>query len=178
MRGGLRTYNALDHAGAEFLRRLRDLLFRRIGDEGGNRRAGARNERAEAADDRAAEHGGNGSLEVGLARPHVAQAHLGVLGVDRLDLIDAVHELGDAEQAERQRHQLDAVRELREPEGETLGAGLDVLADHAEQQSQHRHRHALERRAARQRRACQQAEQHQRADLGRPELQRHPHQDG
>ena len=42
---------------------------------------------------------------------------------------------------------------------------------------QHGHGDALERRTARQRRAGQQAEQHQRTDFGRTEFKRHHHQD-
>ena len=38
---------------------------------------------------------------------------LAYVRVDRRDLIDAVHELGDAEQAERQRDEFDAVVEMR-----------------------------------------------------------------
>ena len=62
------------------------------------------------------------------------------------------------------------------PEGVALRAGLKIGADAAENKPEHRHRHALERRAARQCRAGEQAEQHQRADLGRTELQRRLHQ--
>ncbi len=51
-----------------------------------------------------------------------------------------------------------------------------VGAHQAEDQPQHGHRNALERRAASQRRACEQAQQHQRADLRRAELQGDLHQ--
>ena len=53
-------------------------------------------------------------------------------------LIDAVHELADDKQSQRQRDQLDSVRELRQPERKTLGAGLEVLANCGKQQSQSR----------------------------------------
>ena len=105
------------------------------------------------------------------------KADIGIFDVDRRDLIDAVHELGDAEQAERERDQFDAVVELGHAERVALRAGLEVGADRAEEQAQHGHRHAFDRRAARQRRAGEQAEQHQRADFGRAELQRRPHQE-
>ena len=91
-------------------------------------------------------------------------------------MIDAVHELGNAEQAERQRDQFDAVIEFGHAEGVALRAGLEIGADRAEKQAEHRHGYALDRRAARQRRSRQQAEQHERADFGRTELQRRPHQ--
>ena len=57
-------------------------------------------------------------------------------------------------------------------ECEAFRAGLEVGADDAEHQAEHRHRHALERRTARQRRARQQAQQHQRTDFGGTEFQR------
>ena len=66
------------------------------------------------------------------------QAHIGVLGVDRRHLIDAVHELAYDKQSQRQRDQLVSVRELRQPERKTLGAGLEVLANCGKQQSQSR----------------------------------------
>ncbi len=53
------------------------------------------------------------------------------------DLIDAVHELGDAEQAERQRDQLDAVVEFGHAERVALRAGFEIGADRAKEQPEH-----------------------------------------
>ncbi len=173
---GFRADHAFDQAGAEFLRMFGDSLFGGVSDEGGDGRAGAGNERAQAADDGAAPHREEGAFHIGLGRPHVLEGDVGIFGVDRRHLIDAVHELGDAEQSQRQRDQLDAVIELGHAKRVAFRAGFQIGADRAEEQSQHRHGDALDRRAARQGRAGQQAEQHQRADFGRAELQRSAHQ--
>ena len=135
------------------------------------------NQRAQAADERTAEHRRYRAPHFFSGRPHVLEGDLGIFGVDGGNLIDAVHELGNAEQAERQRDQFDAVLEMEHPEGEAFGAGLHVGADNAEHQTEHGHGDALERRAARQRRAGKQAKQHQRRDFGRAEFQRHRDQD-
>src|SRR5258705_399549 len=178
MRRSLRADHALDRPMAEAFRGLRYLLLGRIGHEGRDGGPGTRYEGAQAADDGPAQHREEGLLQVGLGGPHVAQPHLGIFGVGLDDLVDAVHEFGDAEQAERERDELDAVVELGQPEGEPLRAGLDVGSDDAEHQPEHRHGDALDGRAARQRRAGEQAQQHERADFGRTELQCRPHQQG
>ena len=56
MRRGLGARHALDRAVAEALRRLRYLLLGGVGDERGDGRPGARDQRAEAAEKRAADH--------------------------------------------------------------------------------------------------------------------------
>ena len=119
---GFRAGHAFERSGAEPLGRLRDTLFGRVGDERRDGRAGAGNQRAQTADQRAAQHRENRQLEIGFGRPQIAEADFGISGADRRDLVDAVHELGDAEQAERQRDELDAVVELGQPERVTLGA--------------------------------------------------------
>src|SRR3984957_11538346 len=177
---GLWTDHALDKASTEFLliypEKPRKLLYSGVGDEGRYRRSGAGNERAQTAGDSAKEHRADRPSKFSLGRPHVFEADIGVSGVDGRNLIDAVHELGDAEQAERQRARFDTVVELGHAEGEALRPGFKVGADGAEKESEHGHGHAFERRSTRQRRAGQQAKQHERADLGRAELQRRPHQ--
>ena len=45
-----------------------------------------------------------------------------VLAADELHAVDVAQEVGDAEQAQRQRHQLDAVGQLGEAEGEARRA--------------------------------------------------------
>ena len=121
----------------------------------------------------AADHRPERQLEVGLRRKHVGDADLGVFHIDGFGIVDAVHELGDAEHAERQRDDFDAVEQFGDAEGEAGLSGLDVGSDDADQQAEHRHRDALERRSLRQRRAREQAHQHQRANFGRAEFERH-----
>ena len=121
----------------------------------------------------AADHRPERQLQVGLRREHVGDADLGVSHVDGFGVVDAVQELGDAEHAERQRNDFDAVEQFGDAEGEARLAGLDVGADDAEQQAEHRHGDALERGALGERRSRDQAHQHQRAHFGRAEFQRH-----
>ena len=173
MRRRLGACDALDRAVTETLRRLRYLLLGGVGHERGDGRSGARNQRAEAAEKRAADHRPERQLEIGLRRKHVGDADLGVSHVDVFGVVDAVHELGDAEHAERQRDDFDAVEQFGDAEGEAGLPGLDVGADDADQQAEHRHRDALERRSLRQRRARQQSDQHQRTHLGGSEFERH-----
>ncbi len=54
-------------------------------------------------------------------------------------LLMLVHELGDAEHAERQRDDLDAIEQFGDAEGETRLPGLDVGTDDADQEPEHRH---------------------------------------
>ena len=89
------------------------LRSKRVGDEGRDRRAGARHRAEQRPDQRAAHHREERLLQLGPARAHVAQAHLGLVA-DELHPVDAAQEIGDAEQAQRQRHQLDAGRSARE----------------------------------------------------------------
>ncbi len=158
---------------AEALRRLRYLLLGGVGHERGDGRSGARNQRAETAEKGAADHRPEGFLEIRFRRKHVGDTDLGVSQVHGLGIVDAVHELGDAEHAERQRDDLDAVEQFSDAEGETRLSRLDVGADDADQEPEHRHGDALERRPLRQRRTCQQSDQHQRTDFGGSEFERH-----
>ena len=173
MRRGLGTGDAFDRAVAETLRRLRDLLLGGVGHERGDGRSGARDQRAQAAEQGAADHRPERQLEIGLRRKHVGDADLGVFHVDGFGVVDAVHELGDAEHAERQRDDFDAVEQFGDAEGEARLSGLDVGADDADQQAENRHRDALERRSLGQRRAREQSHQHQRTDFGGAEFERH-----
>src|SRR6185369_1346490 len=82
MRRGLRAGDAFDHASAEFLRRLGDFLFHRVGHEGSDGRPGAGDERAQAADDGAAEHGRHRTAEFIARRLEILELDVGVFGVD------------------------------------------------------------------------------------------------
>jgi hypothetical protein len=73
-------------------------------------------------------------------------------------LIHAIHEFGNAEQAERQRDQFDAIVEFGHAECVAFRAGFEIGADRTEEQPEDGHGDALDRRAARQRRAGKQAQ--------------------
>ena len=121
--------------------------------------------------------GQNARLRSALRRPHVANADLGVVACRLVGIwLTLFMNSAMPNRPSASADDLDAVEQLGEAEGEARRAGLDVGADDADRQAEHRHGDALERRAARQRRAREQAQQHQRADFGRAELQRHLHQ--
>ena len=86
------------------------------------------------------------------------------------------HDLGDAEQAHGDGREVDAVGKLGHVEGEALRAGIDVGADQAEQQAEEHHGDRLDDRAAGQHDRGHEAQRHQRAVVGRPELLRHARQ--
>jgi len=119
-----------------------------------------------------------GSSAQFLARgPQIGELNVRISGRDLRMLVHAFHEFSDAEQAERQRNDFDAIVKMGDAEGESGRAGFEIAADDAEQKADDRHGDALERRAARERRAREQAEQHQRADFGRPKVKRDRDQD-
>ncbi len=64
---------------------------------------------------------------------------------DDMHPVHAAQEVGDAEHAERQRHQFHPVGQLGQAECEALRAAVDVGPDDADQQADHRHRNALQR---------------------------------
>ena len=81
------------------------------------------------------------------------------------DLRKPEHAHGDVGEA-------DAVGEFREIEGHAAGAGFEIGADHRQEQAKDDHGDRLEHRALRQHDRKDQAENHQREVLGRPEQQR------
>ncbi len=81
------------------------------------------------------------------------------------DLAEAEHAHGDDDEA-------DAVGQLRHIEREALGAGVHVGADQAQEEAEHDHADRVEQRALRQHDRRDQAEDHEREVLGRPELER------
>ena len=176
MRRRLGACDAFERAAAEAFGSLRYLLLRRVRDEGGDRRAGAGDQCTEAADDGATKHRLRRQLEVGHGWPHIAQTDVRIPRLRRADLIDAVHELGNPEQAQRKGDDFDAIVELGESEGEPGGAGFDVGADDPDQQPEHRHRDALERGSSRESRSGEQPQQHQGAYLSRTEFECDLHQ--
>ena len=80
-------------------------------------------------------------------------------------------DLADAEQSHGDDHEADAVRELGHAEGEAGRAGVDVGADHAEQQAEDDHPEGVQDRAVRQHDRGHEPEGHEREVLGRAEAQ-------
>jgi hypothetical protein len=117
-------------------------------------------------------------LHVIFGGSHVSQPHIRVFRVDGRHLVDAVHELGDTEKSERKRNQFNPVIEMRHSKSKTLCARFQIGSDDAKHETEDGHCNTLQRRAARKRRAGEQAKQHQRADFRRSKLERNPHQHG
>ena len=139
--GGFRSGDSFDRALSEALRRPRPLLFETVGREGRNGRATARENPEYRADHGAAHHGAERLLEIGERRPQVAD-RLGV-HVDDVVVFEVDHDLGEAEQPHRQRHEANAVVEHVEPHGQSVFAGRDVGADEPEQNAEYDHANGL-----------------------------------
>ena len=86
------------------------------------------------------------------------------------------NDLGDTEQAHRDRREVDAVAKLGHVEGEALRSGVHVGADEAEQQPEEHHRDRLGDRPAGQDDGCHETERHQGTVVGWAELLRHERQ--
>ena len=78
-------------------------------------------------------------------------------------------ELGDAEHAHGEQRDVEAVEQAEDVEGEALGAVDRVLPDGREQEFERDHQQRVDLRSRRQLRHQQQAEQHERRVLRRPE---------
>ena len=112
-----------------------------------------------------------GGAQVGRLRPQLAHARR--IGVAlRVRPLDVAHDLGDAEQADHQRQEVDAIPDRRPAEGVARHAGVDVGADEPEQEADQDHRQRLEHRAVRQHDRHHEAEHHQRKVVRRVELLR------
>ena len=162
--------DALDGALAEVLRALRELLLDRVGGEGGEDVPAAGQDAEHRAEDGAAHDGRGDAAELRAGEPEVR---------DPLDhhvagglVLEVSQDLGDAEDADGDGDEVEAGVELEEAEGEARRAGVDVLADHAEQQAEHDHRQRLEDRAVGEGDRGDEAEDDQREVLRRPEVQR------
>ena len=94
----------------------------------------------------------------------------------RLLVLEVAQDLRDAEDAHRDRDEIDSGVELAEAEGEARRAGIEILPDHPEQKPEHDHRQRLQDRAVRERDRGDEAEHDQREIFRRPELQGRPRQ--
>ena len=86
-------------------------------------------------------------------------------------LLEIAQYLGDAEHADGDRDEVDAVGELELAQREALLAGVDVGADQPKEEPEHDHGKRLEDRAVRERDRRDQAENHEREVLGGAELE-------
>jgi hypothetical protein len=164
-----------DAAGADLVLVLADLLVDGVGRELGDHRAAAGQDAQEGADHAAAQGAGDDALEL---RPGRHQLDL---AVERRALVAAVQvlgDLGDAEAAQRDADQADAVGQEGQVHGEALHAAVDVGADLAEQHADQAHRHAVEQAAGGDEAHADEADQHQGAVVGRPEQEGHLAQRG
>ncbi len=181
LRGGIirafRRRHALDRAAAEPRRILGDLLLEGVGRERRDHRAAAGQDAQDRPEDRAA---GDrpGRVDQVLARRHQAGDLLAddvaVLGRD----FEVADDLRKSEHAHGDVGEADAVRQLGDVEGHAAGAGLEIGADHREQQAGHHHRHGLEHGALGKDHREDQAQHHQREVFRRAEQQRDAGQRG
>ena len=160
--------DAFDRAVAEARGVARDLLLQHIGRERGQRRAAARQHAEQRAEPGAAQRRRPRQLDL-VARRHQLRDALRQQRAALAAARQIGDDLADAEHADRQHRELDAVGELGEVEGEALRRGLPVGADQAEQQPEHDHGDRLDHRAMRQHHRRDQAEHHQREIFRRAE---------
>ena len=86
--------------------------------------------------------------------------------------LEVAQDFGDAEDADRDRDEVQPIGIFADAEGEARRAGIDVGADEAEQQAERHHGQRLDDRAVRKRDRGDEADDHQREIFGRAELQR------
>jgi hypothetical protein len=89
--------------------------------------------------------------------------------IARFRALEISQDLGDAKHAHGQHGKIDAVREIIKSQRETFLAGLEILTDCREQQTQHHHDDGLEHGAARQHDREPETKHHQTEILGGPE---------
>ena len=90
----------------------------------------------------------------------------------RARLLQVAQDFAEAEHAHADDDEADAVGQFRNAPGHALGAGLEVRADHRQQQTRQDHGQRLEHRALGEHDREDQAEHHQREVFGRAEQQR------
>ncbi len=140
--GAFRAGDAGDGAVAEFFRSVGDALFDGIGGEGREDGAAAGQNAQRRADRGAAQNRADHALEV-VARRHQV-GDLGHQHFARALVFEVAQDFGDAEDADRQGDEVQAVRIFPDPQGEAWRAGVDVGADEAEQEAERHHRQGLD----------------------------------
>jgi hypothetical protein len=164
--------HALDHAGAELLGRARDLPLDVVGEVGGERGSMPGSSpktkpiavpRAEAASPRASS---------AAARDH-RQDRAELARIDLLDLLlEARQHLAYAEEADQNRHDVEALHQLQRAEVEPLRARERIGADGGEPHAEYAQHHARQDRAAGEAHQRRHGEQDQAEIFGGPEMQR------
>ncbi len=166
--------HAADIALAEILGVLLGAHGMAIGDPVDHRRAEPRHRAEERAEGRAAQDQPPILQRVMPALPLAVQIDARVIFVDdgaaRRRHID---QLGDGEDAERERHQRQLVPEIKRIEGPAQRAGLRVAADHRQHQAESGAGQAFERRLARQHGHHRQAEDAERQQFRRSKIKHH-----
>ena len=87
-------------------------------------------------------------------------------------MVEVPDDLAEPEHAHRHHDEADAVGEVRDLEGEPLGAGRDVGPDQPEEEAEQHHADGVQQRALRQHDRRHQAQHHEREVLGRAEPER------
>ena len=160
----------LDRPVPELLGVLAEPLLDRVGAERGEHVAGPWQDAERRAEHRAASDRRGDAAEVLARRPQVRDRLRHDLA--RLLVLEIAQDLGDAEQADCHRHEVDALEQLAHTEREAGRSGVEVLADRAEQEAEDDHRQRLDGRAAGQGDRRDQPEHNQAEELGRAECQR------
>ena len=166
--GGSLAGHAFNGAVADFVLVFAELLVQRVGGELGDGGAAAGQDAQEGADHAAAQRAGDDALELGPGRDQLD------LAVERRVLrfgIQVLDDFGDAEGAQGDADQADAIRQRGEIHGVALHAAVDVGADLPKQHTDHAGGHAVEQAAGGHEADAEEAEYHQRAVVLRAEFQ-------
>ncbi len=166
-----RPRHAFDRAFAEAAGIGRDLLLQRITGKCRQHGPAARQDAEHRTKPGAAQYGAPGVVEILLARPEVLQPGA-ELRARKDALLQIADDLDDAEHADHQRHEVDAVPQLRDAEGVAREPAVDVGADETQQQANQHHAHRLDHRAVREHDGGDEAEHHQGKIVGRVEFLR------
>ena len=166
--GGFRAGDAFDCALAEFGGVAGHFLFQRVGRERGQHRAAAGQQTEKRSDAGAAQNRRNGTPDFLPVRPQARNA--GRDGRLIAAAVEVGHDLGEAEQSHRHRHEIDAVVEFGNAEGEARNAALGVGSSQPDQKPQHDHGDRLHDRSMGEDNGGDEPEQHEREIFRRAEL--------
>ena len=169
--GGLGARHAADVALSEggFCAFARELLLEGVGRKGREKRAAARQDAEEGSEQRSSGDRARRHLEVLLRREHALD--LDGHEAARLADLEVLHDLREAVDAHRDRHEVDAVHQLVDAERVAQRARIDVRAHEAEDEAHEDHADGLEKRAVGEHHGAHEAEHHQAEVLGGAELE-------